>query len=132
MIKNKLKNEGAMYIVFGVLTTLINIAVYAALNFFGVQYVINNTISFLVSVTFAFITNKIYVFGSKSWEKRFLFQQISKFMASRLGMFVVEIGLMLLLVELFLVNDFVSKCIVNVVVIIGNYILSKLVVFKNK
>lgn len=128
--KNRLDNEGFKYIFFGVLTTLINIVMYGILSFLDVQYIINTIISFLVSITFAYITNKLYVFNSNNWEKAILVQEILKFMTSRLGMFIIEIGVMLTLVEFFTINDFISKGIVNIIVIIGNYMLSKFVVFK--
>lgn len=129
-MKSKLAKEGVKYIIFGILTTIINIGIFGLLKFLGVQYILNNIIAFLVSVAFAFITNKLYVFNSKSLDKKLLLEEAVKFMASRVGTFLLETGIMLVLVELFKINEFTSKCTVAVIVFIGNYILSKFMVFR--
>lgn len=131
-IKKLLKNEGVKYIIFGVLTTLVNILTYLALNKIGILYIISNTIAFILSIIFAFITNKIYVFDSKNWKVKVVIREGIVFLCSRLASFVMDTVLMILLIEIVLMNDLIAKGIVNVIIIIVNYILSKFIVFKNK
>ncbi|MBW6410270.1 GtrA family protein [Clostridium weizhouense] len=125
-----LNSEGIKYIIFGVLTTLINIISYLFLNKLGIQYVISNTIAFILSILFAFITNKIYVFKSRTWNFKLITREIIAFLGSRLATFIVDTVLLMLLVEIMIMNDFIAKCIVNIIVIILNYVLSKFIVFK--
>lgn len=131
-MKKLLNSEGVKYIIFGVLTTFINISSYLLLNKVGIQYVISNIIAFILSIIFAFITNKIYVFNSKNWEVRIIIREGITFVGSRLVSFLIDTVTLILLVESIGMNDFIAKCIVNVIVIIINYILSKLVVFRKR
>ncbi|WP_051560258.1 GtrA family protein [Clostridium beijerinckii] len=127
-----LNNEAIKYIIFGALTTLINIVVYLALNNMGILYITSNTIAFIISITFAFITNKIYVFNSDIWNMKVVIREGMTFTCSRLASFVIDTLLMILLIEIICMNDFISKVIVNVIVIFINYVLSKFIVFKNR
>lgn len=131
-MKKLLNSEGVKYIIFGVLTTFINISSYLLLNKVGIQYVISNIIAFILSIIFAFITNKIYVFNSKAWEVRIVIREGIAFLGSRFVSFLIDTVTLILLVETIGMNDFIAKCIVNVIVIIINYILSKLFVFRNR
>lgn len=116
------------YLIFGVLTTIVSILSYRIFTrLFHLNYVISNVLSWIVSVTFAFITNKIYVFKSKEDK---LFIEIIKFYLSRLTSLFIELIIMYLMVGTFNINDMISKIIVQFIVIILNYILSKLFVFK--
>ncbi|NFR85892.1 MULTISPECIES: GtrA family protein [unclassified Clostridium] len=129
-IKLFLNNEGIKYIIFGVLTTGINIISYLLLNKLGIQYIISNTIAFILSIIFAFITNKLYVFNSDTWKIKVVIREGVIFSGSRLTTFIIDTVLFILLVQVIKMNDFIAKCIVNIVVIIINYVLSKFLVFK--
>ena len=129
-IKKILSSEGARYIIFGALTTFVNVLTYFALNKVGIQYIISNIFAFILSTIFAFITNKIYVFASKTWEIKNVIRECITFLASRLVSFLLDTSLLIFLVENISMNDFIAKCIVNIVVIIVNYIFSKFFVFK--
>lgn len=131
-MKKLLNSEWVKYIIFGVLTTFINILSYFILNKIGLLYTISNSIAFIVSVIFAFITNKIYVFGSKKLEIEIVIKEAITFISSRLASFVMDTLLMLLLIEILSMNDFIAKLIVNIIVIVVNYILSKFIIFKSK
>jgi putative flippase GtrA len=131
-IKLILFKEGTKYIIFGVLTTVINIISYFILNSIGIKYIISNTIAFILSVLFAFITNKIYVFDSKIWETKILIKECITFLFSRLASFFIDMILLMILIEMMNTNEFIAKCIVNIVVIIVNYLLSKFIVFNNQ
>jgi putative flippase GtrA len=125
--------ETILYLIFGVLTTLINIAAYAfCTRILGVNYYISNIIAWFVAVLFAYITNKFYVFESKSIEYKYVIKEMLSFMSCRVLSGVIELVLMFVMLNLLLINDFIVKVITNIVVININFILSKLIVFKNK
>ncbi len=125
--------ETILYLIFGVLTTLINIATYAfCTRILDVNYYISNIIAWFVAVLFAYITNKFYVFESKSIEYKYVIKEMLSFMSCRVLSGVIELVLMFVMLNLLLINDFIVKVITNIVVIIINFILSKLIVFKNK
>lgn len=131
-MNNSAKDEAIKYIVFGVLTTFINIFSYLIFTTMGLAYIESNFIAFILSILFAFITNKLYVFDSKSWKINIVFRESITFLTSRIVTFFIDTISLVILIELFGINDFISKCIVNVIVIILNYILSKFFVFKRK
>lgn len=116
------------YLIFGVLTTLVNIVVYfVTSNLLGINYLISNFLAWFISVLFAYITNRAYVFESTS--SQFIKEAI-KFFGSRLTTGVIDMGLMWLLVSFAPINDILIKILVNIIVIVLNYIFSKLFVFK--
>jgi putative flippase GtrA len=89
--------EIIMYLIFGVLTTLVNWFCYAFLTKSGMEMNISNCIAWLVAVLFAFITNKVFVFESKNMEMRFVCRELIKFVGARLATGAIEIlGLPLL------------------------------------
>lgn len=124
-----IRKELLNYIVFGVLTTLINILTYQILSVAGVTTLIANGIAWLLSVLFAYITNRKYVFDSHS-ENRI--QECLKFYGSRISTGILDMAGMWMLVDIFYFPGMVSKVGMNVVVIVLNYIFSKLFVFKDK
>lgn len=116
------------YLIFGVLTTLVNIVVYfVANNLLSINYLISNFLAWFISVLFAYITNRAYVFESTS--SQFIKEAI-KFFGSRLTTGLVDMVLMWLLVSFIPINDILIKTLVNIIVIVLNYIFSKLFVFK--
>lgn len=136
-MKNKLiklfekYREIIMYIIFGGLTTLINITCFVLINKVGVfHYQITNIIAWIISVLFAFVTNKYFVFNSKS--KSNLLKESVKFYGSRLISLAFDIVLMYILIDLINSNDLIAKIITNIFVIIINYVISKKFIFKNK
>ena len=125
----KIRKELLNYIVFGVLTTLINILTYQILSVAGVSTLIANGIAWILSVLFAYITNRKFVFDSHS-ENRI--QECLKFYGSRISTGILDMAGMWILVDILHLNGMVSKIGMNVVVIVVNYIFSKLFVFKDK
>lgn len=129
--------EMILYIVFGVLTTIINIIVYTFLRprlpLNEVAAVLTaNAIAWVLAVAFAFVTNKLFVFKSKSFEAKLFWWELLTFVGARLiSLGVDELG-MFLLVNVLHIGDLLSKIIVNVLVVIINYVLSKLVIFNEK
>ena len=120
--------ELILYIIFGVLTTLVNLFVYLIFTkFFAVNYLISNIMAWFLSVLFAYITNRIWVFESKNNN---IIKEILLFYGGRIFSGVVDTGLMFLFIDVLLINDFISKIIIQIIVVILNYILSKFFVFK--
>lgn len=128
--KNK---EVINYIMVGILTTLVSLAVYYAL----VLTILNpedalllqvaNVISWIASVTFAYFANRKFVFESKN---EHIVLEAMKFYLSRLGTLLLDMAIMYIGVSLLFYNDKFVKIIVQIIVIIVNYIFSKLFVFQ--
>ena len=129
--KNK---EIINYLIFGVLTTVVSFVVYFIFaKVFKIDEVISNVISWFFSVLFAFITNKLYVFESKETGKKTLLKEIISFYLARLFTGVVcDLGVFAVMVKTFKINDVLSKLVTQVIVIVLNYVLSKLIVFRKK
>lgn len=127
---NKYK-EIIMYLIFGVLTTLVNIGVYfICAKVFFINYQVSNVIAWVLSVTFAFITNKLYVFDSKDKDLNKTLKEAISFYGFRLFSLGFDILIMFVMVSVLNINDLISKIVSNVVVVIINYIFSKLIIFK--
>ena len=121
------KKEIISYLIFGILTTLVNIVVYTVCNdLLQIQYLISNAIAWIVSVLFAYITNRKYVFESKNSS---MFNELVKFIGARLSTGIMDMILMWLFVDILCFNSMMSKIVVNVIVIVLNYVLSKIFVF---
>lgn len=121
------------YIIVGVLTTVVSLAVYyfCVFTFLNPQVSwelqLANIISWLVAVSFAYFANRKYVFKSKNIN---IMAEAAAFLSSRLGTLLMDMAIMFVTVTLCGMNDKIAKLIVQVVVTIGNYILSKFFVFK--
>lgn len=129
-IKTLLKKhkEKLLYLIFGVLTTIFSIILYYVLTrFFKLDVYSSSIISWILSVLFAYITNKLYVFNCK--KKKILKEMIS-FYGFRLLSLAFDLLFMYVMVGLFDINDMISKIISNIIVIILNYIFSKMFIFK--
>lgn len=131
--------EVIMYLIFGVATTVVNWVTYSILmRGTGIPLAVSNAIAWLVSVIFAYVTNKLWVFESKSWKINEVWKEIGLFFSARILSGVFEMvavpGLYYLGVKqtVFGVEGFGAKILVSVVVVILNYVFSKLIVFKNK
>lgn len=136
MIKNiYLKNKEIInYLIFGILTTIISLTTYYILVITilnpnkPIELQIANIISWITCVTFAYFTNRKYVFNSKNNN---IIKEISKFYISRLFVLLIDMFLMYIFVSKLHFNDKLIKILVQVIVTITNYILSKLIIFKN-
>ncbi len=119
------------YVVFGGLTTLVNLIIYFPLNLF-ISYLIANVIAWVGAVAFAFLTNKVFVFEDARWDFRALLGQVTAFALARLLSLAVEEGILLLFVETFHLNTMVTKIAAQIIVVIMNYFASKFVIFRGK
>lgn len=129
----KKNREVIVYLIFGVLTTLVNYAVYLpCLNLLGMPAAAANILSWIVAVIFAFVTNKYYVFNSKDWALSVVMPELVKFMGTRVASGLLETGILLVTVDILKWNGNLWKLITSVLVVIVNYIGSKLLVFNEK
>ena len=98
----------------------------------GLGLISSNIIAWILSVLFAFVTNKIYVFDSRNYTVPVVLRELIDFTVSRGATGLLDLGLMYLFVSVIGIEDMISKIIINIIVIILNYILSKIYVFKDK
>lgn len=142
--------EVILYVVFGGLTTLVNIAVYyIAYDNMNINNVLSTIWAWVLSVLFAYITNKLFVFESKSFSAGILISEMASFFFFRLATGIMDLAIMYLFVDVDLCHmakeswkipligmvlsfPMIVKLLSNVIVIILNYIASKLLIFKNK
>ena len=122
--------EVLSYLVFGGLTTLVNIVAFFVLRKFNIEIYISNVIAWILSVLFAFITNKLFVFESKNKSKKENVRELVSFFGFRILSLIFDMGFMYLLIQVLNVNELISKIISNVLVIILNYVFSKLFIFR--
>lgn len=121
------------YLIFGVLTTVINFVVYIIFSkWLHINETVSNAIAWIVSVAFAYITNKIYVFNSHEKQIKQLIKEIISFVGCRLLSGVFDIVAFYVFVNIIHVNDLISKAIISVLVVILNYVFSKLLIFRKK
>lgn len=135
------------YIIFGVLTTLVNFgAFWIFTRIFGEKlYLINNAAAWFISVLFAYVTNKLFVFESKSLAPKILIKEFLEFLAARIFSFAIEEGGIWLFVDILNFNKYsldvfgfnitgqiIAKLILAVVVVITNYVFSKFIIFAKK
>lgn len=123
--------ELLLYLFFGVMTTLVNFIVYfVCRSLFSIEYQVSIVLAWLLSVLFAFYTNKYFVFQEKQPKNKWI--EMFRFYSSRVATLGIELILMLLLIDYLNVSEVFSKVFVQIVIIVLNYILSKLFVFRNK
>lgn len=120
-----------IYLVFGVLTTLVNYLVYLPLlNIAALSGALSNAIAWGVAVAFAFLTNKPFVFKSRDWSLRVTLPELIKFVGSRIASGFIETAVIYLTVDMLNWNGNIWKVITSVLVVILNYITSKVLVFR--
>ena len=121
------------YAFFGVCTTVVNVvSYYLCFNIAGIWNVVSTVIAWVLAVLFAYITNKIWVFESKSFVRKVLVKEIPAFFGCRLATGVLDVVIMYMAVDVMHSNGTVWKIISNILVIIINYVASKLVIFKKR
>lgn len=123
------------YLFFGVCATIINWGTYYVLfNVFRVHNVVSTVIAWGLAVVFAFITNKLWVFNSKSLDLKILVHEIWKFLTARVLTGLIDVAIMFAMVDLIGMNTpFWStfwKIISNAIIVVLNYIFSKLLIFR--
>lgn len=123
--------EPILYVVFGGLTTLVNmISYFLETRLFSIDEITATVISWVLSVAFAYITNKIWVFESKRSDFGYLCREVASFFGCRLFSGALDVGMMYLFVTIFGFPDIFIKIMSNIVVVVLNYIFSKLFIFQ--
>lgn len=137
--------EFILYAIFGVLTTIANFVAYLVSTYILGEdfYLLNNAIAWAAGVAVAFVTNKIWVFNSKSWTLKTTLKELSEFVVARLFSFVFEEAGMWFFVDILslgkgsfkflgfvITEQIIIKLLLSVIVVLLNYIFSKFVIFK--
>ena len=122
-----------LYLVFGVLTTAVNVAVYyLCYNIAHIENVVSVIIAWVLSVAFAYITNKLFVFESRSFEKSVFIPEVLSFVSCRTLTGILDVAIMYVAVDALSGNSLVWKVLSNIIVIILNFIASNILIFKKK
>ena len=131
MIKKICTKEVMLYLVFGVLTTLVNlISFYVLSKVVGWEENLSNFIAIILAVLFAYFTNRKLVFHSEAKNIKERFKEFSKFIAGRAVTMVVEfVGCWILFKTP--IPEMISKLVVTVIVVIMNFFISKFFAFKH-
>lgn len=139
--------EIILYIIFGGLTTLVNFVAFGICNYLLGQklYLFNNAIAWIVSVIFAYLTNKIFVFQSKNASIKVLLKEGIAFLGARVFSFLIEEFFMWLFIDMFgfgtysvtvaditITGQIITKILLAVIVVILNYFFSKFFIFTTK
>ena len=122
------------YLIFGGLSTIVNfISYFVSARVLGIDEVISSGIAWFCSVLFSYITNKLFVFESKTKGAKAFLKEISSFFLARIVSGILcDVGTFAIMVKVFNINDVFAKIVTQIMVIIVNYIFSKLIIFKKK
>ena len=123
------------YLIAGVLTTIVSLGIYYGMTFTILdpnnpfQLQVANVISWIGAVVFAYFINRSFVFRSENKNK---LKEFIAFVAGRVGTLLMDMGTMFLMVTVLHIDDRIAKLVVQVIVTVGNYVISKLLVFNSK
>ena len=142
-MKRLLNRETVLYVIFGGLTTLVNYVVFwLGIHAFGEDAALwVNVVAFIAAAAFAYFTNKLYVFESRSWRWEVLRRELPSFFGARIVSFLLEEGGLALCTDVFHVARYrflgvnglmIAKVALSVVVVVLNYLFSKLYIFSRK
>lgn len=147
-LKSEQFKELIKYLIFGVLTTVVSLVSFKIFDALLGQrlYLISNIISWILAVAFAFVTNKLWVFRSKNTEKKVIFRELFSFVIARILSLLIEEGGLWLLIDVLKLSEMqplkifsvtingnlIAKVIMQVVVVILNYVFSKFIIFKKR
>lgn len=125
--------EGINYLIFGFLAFVLNyILYYLFADAIRMHYMAATVLSWVLTVVFAYWTNRKFVFKSNNTDRQSVWKEFISFISARVATEVLEVVLMYLLVDCASANDKIAKLICQTLVILANYILSKLWIFKSK
>ncbi len=131
LIKKVLTKEVILYIIFGVLTTIVNLVVFYLLTTFtSLDENLSNIIAIITCVLFAYFTNRKFVFNSTANTFKEKFQEFYKFMLGRAFTMVIEAVGFYLLFSIIGIQEMISKVLISIIVIILNFFISKFFAFK--
>lgn len=138
--------EFLLYIVFGVLTTVVNYIVYFLCKGLGFSYSPATVLAWIVAVVFAYVVNRVWVFQSRAYGARAVAREAALFVGARLFSLVLELAVMFVGMDLLHAGsfvlaafgrtlpagEFITKTVAQVIVVLTNYVFSKLVIFRRK
>ena len=140
IIRKVISKEVISYLFFGVLTTVVNFVIFGLCD--SLNVLVANAIAWVGAVVFAFVTNKLFVFESKSWKPNVLVKELPTFVGARLLTLGLEEAGLLVLIEWlhldtvltlpFIGGEMIIKIIISVAVVVLNYVFSKVLIFKKK
>ena len=131
--KKSVMREGIAYLIFGVLTTAIDYVISNALFYWtSVPTIPAQSIAWVAAVLFAFVTNKWWVFESHTLILSEVWKEFVSFVACRVATFVFNLAALFIMVDLIGMEFFVCKLLISVVVVILNYVFSKILIFAKK
>ena len=130
MLKRFINKETISYLVFGLLSTVVNFVAFSLCELVHIPYIYGTMIAWACAVVFAYVTQKMFVFQNKDWRKQTVIKELSGFLACRIASGVFDVLFMGLAVGILLMNPFVAKLLSNVFVAIFNYIFGKWFIFK--
>lgn len=134
-VLNRIKSENVkrlfLYMFFGILSTGVNIILFWFLaDILHVQYLVSNFFAIVASILFAYVTNKWYVFKSRTETRKAFLKEFITFIGARTGTLIFDMVAMFVLVTVMSFDTLVSKIFVNIIVVVLNYVFSRLLVFK--
>jgi len=128
-LKKLIASEAILYLFFGACVTLLNLAIYRGLLVINMQYWLANFIAMIITKLVAYLTNKVFVFKSKSANLKVLLMEFFRFVLARGFTGLIDFFGLIFMVETLGINEIISKYVVMVIVIILNFILGKKLVF---
>lgn len=132
MLKKLFTKQIILYLVFGVLTTVVDTLVFYIFNYkFNIHYTVSTCFAWVFAVLFAYFTNKMFVF-CESNKTRNLIKEMFYFFSLRFASLILSIFFMVIMVNILNINELLSKILVNFFVVIANYFFSKFFIFKTK
>ncbi|MCI7795213.1 MAG: GtrA family protein [Lachnospiraceae bacterium] len=132
-IQNKTMREGIAYLIFGVLTTLVDYVISNALFYAAhMSSVLSQTIGWVAAVLFAFVTNKWWVFNSHTLVPSEVWKEFVSFVLCRVATFLFNLAAIFVMVDILDMEFFICKLLISVVVVILNYVFSKILIFAHK
>ncbi|MCO6543689.1 MAG: GtrA family protein [Lactobacillus sp.] len=135
-MKNLIKKywDVISYLIFGGLTTLINLLVFYELYTWHhiLGYQAANVIAWLLSVIFAYLTNKQFVFNSHQSSKKAVLKELESFFFFRFLSLIIDMGILKVGIGIMQANSLIVKLLDNIIVVVANYVFSKVFIFKDK
>lgn len=133
MIRRLYYNETLRYLAVGGCTTLVNMAAfYLFCDVFGIDVTLGNVMSIVLAILFAYVANKMFVFSSKTVGARETFFEFCRFVGGRMSTMAIEVGGVFLIYNVMGYPKMAAKLATQVLVIVGNYFISKFLVFRNR
>lgn len=130
--KKVVNRETITYAIAGLMTTIVNFVSYEGLYRLGIHNLVANALAWLIAVTFAYIVNKINVFRSRSEDVKAEITKVSKFFGARVVTLLIEEAGLLVFTEMIHFPRLLVKAGLAVIVIILNYLFSKLFIFNKR